>query len=195
VTIAKYRELRHNAEVLPDNGGYDLSSGEMNPAIYQRFSELLADEEVVSAWETFANPDGRTFKCFKEAGINLFATSLKSDSPAVTEVDATSYIPQFVYEGVLFHPPYFGTKPFTNDPREMSLITDEDEWRDALQSAVDIVKGRLVSKGIVCAVGRRYRHGGKEIRLDEWLVSAFEMIPTEVWISEPDVAIILRFKQ
>lgn len=195
--IDKYRDLRHKAEILPDNGNYDLSLGEMNPAICQRFSELLADEEATSAWEPFANPDGRTFKYFREAGISLFATSLKSDNPAITEVDATFYRPQFNYQGVLFHPPYFGSKPFTNDPRDMSHISDDENWKMRLQSAVDIVLARLVSEGVVCAVGRRYRHGGKEIRLDEWLVSAFgdAMEPTEVWMSEPDVAIILRLKK
>jgi hypothetical protein len=197
MTIATYRHLRHKPEVLPSsNGSYDLSAGEMNPAIYQRFAELLVDEESERAWEPFANPDGRTIKYFKEAGVDLKSASLESSHPDVLIEDSTVYSPDGLFKGVLFHPPYFGSKPFTKDSKDMSNITDIGEWLAMMKSAAEIAMEHLTREGVVCAVGRRYRHGGKEIRLDEWLVEAFKtMKPTEVWISEPDVAIILRFKK
>jgi len=195
--VEKYKELRHVAERLPDAGGYDLSAGEMNPEICRRFVALLWDAGATRAWEPFANPDGRTFPAFREAGVELAAASLSSGHPDIEELDATTEEPRGEFGGVLFHPPYFGSKPFCADPRDISWVCDKDEWLVMMESAADIAVKHMVPDGVACAVGRRYRHGGEEIRLDEWLVMAFcgPMEPVEVWFSEPDVAIIMRWPE
>lgn len=193
--VESYKELRHGAERIPDAGGYDLSAGEMNPEIWRRFASLLAREGAERAWEPFANPDGRTFEAFREVGVELVAASLASEHPDIEECDSTTEEPRGDFGGVLFHPPYFGSKPFTLDPRDMSQTRDEDEWLVMMESAADIAVEHMAPGGVVCAVGRRYRHGGREIRLDEWLVMAFcgPLWPACVWSSEPDVAIIMRW--
>jgi hypothetical protein len=195
--LGLFRELRHKAEILADNGGYDLAEAEMNPAIYARFAEFLADEEGRTVFEPFANPDGRTFSVFRNAGIKVTAYSLTAEHPDILIADATEEEPDGDFDGVLFHPPYFGSKPLSMDRRDLSRYDDEDEWLTQMESAVDVAVEHLNPEGVVCAVGRRYRHNGKEIKLDEWLVQAFygALVPVEVWLSEPDVAIILRFEE
>jgi hypothetical protein len=190
-----YRKLRHEAVKLPDRGGYELAKGEMNPIIVERFAELLVEEDARTAWEPFANPDGRTFSVFGELRIKLTAASLSADHPDIVVADSLADEPSGDFDGVLFHPPYFGSSPFTSDPRDMSRAEDEDEWLVMMESAADIAVEHLTPCGIICAVGRRYRHGGKEVRLDEWMVSAFcpPMAPAQVWLSEPDVAVIMRW--
>jgi len=192
-TLGKYRELRHGAVVLPDNGGYNLAAGEMNPMIVMKFADKLTSHGAQAVFEPFANPNGKSVSLFEEVGIYLWGHSLESDHPRIGEADSTIDEPVGEFEGVLFHPPYFGSQPFTNDPRDLSRMRDVDEWLVAMESAAEIAVEHLVQDGVVCAVGRRYRHGGKEIRLDEWIVTAFSgLTPIEVWMSEPDVAIILR---
>jgi hypothetical protein len=197
--IHEYLELRRDAVRLPDNGGYSLDQGEMNPEIYKRFLEIAPGE----IWEPFANPDGRSFAYFDDPD-RLLASTLISEGveahPDIMDIDATSEPPASSFDGIVFHPPYFGSRMFSSDPRDISGIDDEDEWRQNIENAADIAVESLSKEGIICVVGRRYRHGGKEIRLDEWLVESFcgdglggtPMQPVEVWFSVPDVAIILR---
>lgn len=193
--LDNYRELRHSAAALADEGGYDLAAGEMNPEIARCFAAMMAGDGLVAAWEPFANPDGRTIQVFRDAGVELTSATLVSGHPDVLEADSSTEEPRGEFDGVLFHPPYFGSKPFTTDPRDMSQTRDEDEWLVMMESAADMAVEHLLPGGLVCAVGRRYRHGGKEIRLDEWLVMAFcgPLVPVEVWTSEPDVAIVMRW--
>ena len=201
-SLNKYRELRHKCEVVADNGGYNLANGEMNPAIVDRFVEFLSDHEAKVTWEPFANPDGRTFPPFKEAGIRLIAFSLTSGHPDIVVMDSTIYGPAeydptaWAVDGVLFHPPYFGSAPLSEEEGELSLVDSEEKWKEKLQTAADVAMHYCSDDAHICAVGRRYRHGGKEIKLDEWLVAVFsDMEVVEVWESQPDIAIILRFKK
>lgn len=195
--LDEYLRLRHKAEVLPDQGGYDRANGEMNPEIWRRFVELLSEEDAKMVWEPFANPDGRTFQDFSDAGIDLFATSMIKGHEDIVVLDAVNASLGVVFDGVLFHPPYFGSRRFSDDPRDISLIEDEDEWRVAMETAVETVIEHLSEDGVVCAVGRSYRHGGKHIKLDKMFVSAFGrwLLPTEVWMSEPDIVTIFRRKK
>jgi len=96
--------------------------------------------------------------------------------------------------GAIFHPPYFGTAPMSDNENDLSWVDDEDVYRTSLKKAADIVVENLSHNGMVCAVGRRYRHDGEEIRLDEWFVEIFSdtLVVEEVWLSIPDVAIIMR---
>jgi hypothetical protein len=195
-SLNRYRELRHRAEVLSDVGDYNLASAEMNPVIATRFAELLSDEAAKFVWEPFANPDGRTFPVFAEIGVKHIAHSLSEGHPDIIYADSSIDGPECEVDGVLFHPPYFGSKPLSDDERDLSAAADEDEWLVLMESAAEIAMESLTPEGAVCAIGRRYRYDGKEIRLDEWLIMAFNgLTPVEVWSSEPDVAIVLRFAE
>jgi len=186
-----YRKLRKTARKVPDEGGYNLASGEMNPMIWRWLGLGLRPQQRV--WEPFANPDGRTFKLAEELNLELVSMSLTKGHPGVMVADATCTDPPGMFDGVLFHPPYFGSRPFTDDSRDLSNALSELDWKVGIKCVSMEICKRLNPRGVVCAVGRRYRHGGKEIKLDEWLLKTFDRLtPIEVWSSEPDVAIILR---
>lgn len=190
-----YRELRRNSRKVDDEGGYVLGQGEMNPMIWKWFGRLLCRGQRV--WEPFANPDGRSFKQADELGLELVSTSLVGGHPRIMVGDSTADDPDGMFDGVLFHPPYFGTRKFTDDPRDLSNAMGELDWKVGIECVVETIFEKLNSEGVVCAVGRRYRHGGKEIKMDEWLVKRFgrKMICIDVWSSEPDVVIIFRLKE
>ena len=195
MSLNKYRELRHRADIIVDNGGFILRHGEMNPHIVNRFIDRLERQDAKDVWEPFANPDGRTFAAFEEAEISLVATSLMQGHLKITEMDATRRAPDGNFDGILFHPPYFGSSRFTTEERDLSNM-DRDDWMDGMNRTANFASKRLRKGGLVCVVGRRYRYGGEEMRLDEWMIEAFSgMDPEEVWRSEPDIVIILRNKK
>lgn len=194
--ISDYRNLRHNAITIEEVDGYDLSKGEMNPGIAMQFAEICADAGFDTVWEPFANPDGRTFDIFYEVNLCLTATSLMAEHDEIQILDCTVDSPGWEFDGILFHPPYFGSAPFSDDIRDLSNMEEEEEWLVMMESSAEVAMEHLHERGIICAVGRRYRHGGKEIKMDEWLIHAFDgMEPFEVWISNPDVAILMRKKK
>lgn len=190
--LSVYRELRRAARKVVDEGGYDLSSGEMNPMILRWFGLKLSPRSRV--WEPFANPDGRSFKIADELKLKLLSSSLVEGHPDIIIGDSTLESPEGMFDGVLFHPPYFGTRPFTEDDKDLSNAKSEIDWKIEVETAVNTVFSKLNPGGLVCAVGRRYRHGGKEIRMDECFVEMFgrTMSCIDVWLSEPDIVLIFR---
>jgi hypothetical protein len=114
--------------------------------------------------------------------------------PDVVKADSTHEGPPCEVGGVVFHPPYFGATPNTSSYYDLSHIEDVGEWRFRLDASASLAIEFLSEGGIVCAIGRRYRYGGEEIRFDEWLVEAFcsALEIQEVWISEPDVIIVMK---
>lgn len=193
--MSVYRELRRGARKVIDEGGYDLSLGEMNPMIWRWFGMKLRPRQRV--WEPFANPDGRNFQMADELMLDLVSTSLVEGHPRIAVGDSTIDEPEGMFDGVLFHPPYFGTRPFTDDPRDLSNTLSELDWKVGVECVIDVIFEKLNPGGMVCAVGRRYRHGGKEIKMDEWLIHRFgrRMSCIDVWLSQPDVVMIFRLKE
>lgn len=193
--LDRYRELRHDPKMclLPEKDfPYNLSQGEMNPFISGGFFADLNNGARI--WEPFANPDGRTFEAAAAFGHELVANSIIPGHPNLVVADSTKKEPEGLFDAVLFHPPYYGTRPFTSEERDLSNANNHD-YRRRIESAADISMLHLKNDGLVCTVGRRYRHGGQEVRLDEWLVGAFgkRMVPVVVWTSEPDIVIIFEF--
>ena len=197
--LDRYRAKRRKAVAIPDKGGYDINSGQMNPEIYRKFAGLIAGTRLRNVYEPFAGPDGSSFQHFDAVGVSLYAHSLVCNHPRLVEADSTTTIPDYDYlfSGVMFHPPYFGSALLSDDDREISLISDEDEWVLEIEGVAAICMDIMLRDGFVCAVGRRYRHGGKEIKLDEWLATKIfhGMKVHEVWTSIPDIAIIMKFEE
>lgn len=191
----EYYKLRHKAMVLKDDGDYDLGSGEMNPAIFEEFIGLLFDSDLLPVvWEPFAaNP--RTLEIADESEIELLAQSLEPKHPRILQADSTKQGPGKKIGGVLFHPPYLGTAPLSSHKDDMSLLVTLNRYTNALQKVVSFVNMRLVSGGLVCAVGRDYRYQGISISipgvyLDLFCERGYSL--EAVWSSEPDVITIFR---
>ena len=196
--MTSYLELRHNAMVLRDIGGYSLDRGEMNPAIFEEFLGEVVDSDVVPViWEPFAGHTGRSrMQDFaEEAEVRLISYDLEPSDPRVIKADSTKEGPGTSLGGVLFHPPYFGSALFSGNQADLSVIKSMDDYVIALQKIVDFVKVHLVKDGLVCAVGRDYRCSGERVSLASAYLEMFGsagMALSSVWSSEPDMILIFR---
>lgn len=185
--------------VLRDVGGYDINKAEANPAIFEEFvGDVLENDDLPGViWEPFAGHTGRSRTQDFAAGISLKLVSfdLAPSDERVVKSDSTITGPGSTVGGVFFHPPYFGTAPLSNDERDLSLIKSWTEYIAALKKTVRIASLVTAKGGLVCAVGRDYRHGGERIRLDLEYLKLFEGDFFEIHAvmeSEPDVAMIFR---
>lgn len=192
-----YREKRHGAESLAGCQERLFPPTRMNPEIYRQFFRMVTAHGGQIVWEPFSLPMGCGVEHAEDAGVTLIAHSLESRHKEVFVADSTERGPYLTpVDGVIFHPPYFGSSPQSQDDRDLSHIDDEDRWLVAMESAAEIALENLVDGGFVCAVGSRYRCNGSEVKLDEWLFLAFHTLELlEVWKSEPDVAMVLRAEQ
>ena len=197
-----YVLLKVNGMVLKDEGGYDHLRGEMNPAIFEEFVGLVLDRDVTpTIWEPFAGHTGpsRTQDFASEIeGLKVVSFDLEPCDPRVRKADSTKEGPGRFVGGVLFHPPYYGSAPLSAAPGEISSMEAEAAYRDALGRTVGFAATFLEPGGLVCAVGRDYRHGGRRVRLDLLYVEIFEkagMELSEVWQSEPDVALVFQLEK
>jgi len=190
--------LKTKALVLKDNGGYDLSQGEMNPVIFEDFVGEVLDREVPPViWEPFAGHTGvsktQNFVSNIE-GMELISFDLKPSDERVRQADSTMTSPGKPLGGVLFHPTYFGAR-LCDDAREVGFASSKEAYMGSLRKVAEQARKYLVPGGLICAVGRDYRTGGRRIRLDLWYLEMFEKIGmtlTNVWLSEPDVVLIFE---
>jgi hypothetical protein len=194
-----------SAPVIPDNGGYNLAAGEMNPAIFERFIGIvkkLNPSPVV--WEPFAgtsyegsNPRSTSQDMAEKEGIRLISYGLAPRDLRIVKADSALTGPNIKIDGALFHPPYYGSSPMSADMSDLSRTGDFSDYR----MVMDIVAWRIAKEmnkdGLVCAVGRDYRRYGERIRLDLMYLeifgrAGFEL--NEVWQSPPDIVLILRLR-
>ncbi len=180
-------------DVLPDDGGYDLSSGEMNPAIYERFACDLEAAGFKTAWEPFSMAKSNGYPYFRRYGIKLIAYSMKWGEHVIV-MDSTVFGPGEVVGGVIFHPPYYGSALLSDDPRDLSAIRDLDTYEKAVGRAAELARQWISRDGLVAAVSRVYRYGGRQIRLDRLMRRLFDkdMMLQATWISTPDVVQVFR---
>lgn len=196
--LSEYRTLRHNAEVLSDNGDYKPELGQTNPKIFDELVDrLFQGNGLPVIWEPFAGHVGksRNHDVCKEWGVKLIAYDLVPSDQRVIQADSTSEGPSEPIGGMVFHPSYFGAHPFSYDDGEISRIDDEERYRVALGKVIRFAWEAMISGGIVAAVCRRYRFGGREIKLDEWFLDLFQDVGfelKEVWSSEPDLILVLE---
>lgn len=207
--IEQYREARRSPEVIRDNGDYNLLAGEMNPEIYRRFAKHASDMGVGRAFEPFAAPDGRGFQYFLNEGIDFVAYSLEPADRRVNSRDSTKEPVDDELRpvgAVVLHPPYYGSAPLSRDSRELSLVESKDEWQKYITRAAENIIDSMTSHGCICIIGRRYRYHGENIRLEEWMLNAFDDVIDkrtshkdaveiyDVWLSTPDVVVILNVR-
>jgi hypothetical protein len=202
VSIGTYIDLRTKATILAAEtaAGYDLSKAESNPLIFEEFvGDVLEDKRLPAViWEPFAGHTGRsrTQDFAHSISLRLISFDISPMDERVMKADSTVTGPEQMVGGVYFHPPYFGGyTPLSNDERELSLIRDWNEYIAALKKTVRIASLVTVEGGLVCAIGRDYRYGGKRIRLSYEYVKMFEddfFKIHSVMESEPDVAIVFR---
>lgn len=199
LSLGEYIALRTKSLVLRDVGGYSLHRAEANPAIFEEFVGVVLENDALPAviWEPFAGHTGRSKTQDFAAGISLKLVSfdLTPSDERVVKADSTVTGPGEKVGGVFFHPPYFGTAPLSHDERDLSLIASWAEYTEALRKTVQIASLMTVDGGLVCAIGRDYRHGGERIRLDLEYLRLFEADSFRIHTvmeSEPDVAMIFR---
>ena len=200
MSIEKYRKKRHKAKKLPPLKNH--LSPSLSSSVYKEFANTLGKKKIkdnLLIWEPFASPRGNSFHYFWGTGVRIVAQTLGSIHPDILNGDSTVVGPpklDKLFDGVIFHPPYFGSAAQSDCSLDLSIVRSEDEYRRKIDQAARLSVERLGVGGKVCAVGRRYRFDGKEIKLDEWMIESFEGFKvSDVWISEPDVIIIMERKK
>jgi hypothetical protein len=186
------------ALVLRDNSDYDLSKGEMSPAIFEEFvGEVLERKIPTVIWEPFAGHTGQSkTQDFAEDidGLELVSFDLEPSDSRVRKADSMKTGPGKEIGGMLFHPSYYGSM-FASNPNEVGFATNKDEYVKRIGKVASLAIERMAMGGLVCAVGRDYRYAGRRIRMDLWYLDIFErlgMTLKNVWMSEPDVAMIFE---
>jgi hypothetical protein len=199
MSLNKYISLRKEAVVLQSVPGYSVSKAEANPAFFERFANDIFDGNVLplKIWEPFAGHTGRSRAqdLAGSIGMRLISYDLNPADGRVIKADSTVMGPGGAVGGVFFHPPYFGTTLLSNDPRDLSLIADWQQYLAALRKTIRLANYFTVKEGLVCAIGRDYRHRGERIRLDLEYLRMFEdesFSIIGVMESEPDVALIFK---
>lgn len=198
MNIDKYIQLKSSAVVVPDTGNYKIDAGEMNPFIVERFFSLLGKKPVV--WEPFAGTsfDGSSnismaHNIANDTGVRLISYGLCPQDDRIEVCDSVLQGPMVTIDGMLFHPPYFGSSEMSEHEDDLSSIDNEAEYKDKLGKVIDNGIDRMAENSLVCAVGRDYRHKGKRIRLDLWYLELFEkkgFTLRNVWISSPDIVLL-----
>lgn len=207
MSLDQYLALRNKAGCLPDLGNYSLGAAEMNPAIFERFIELLRASNLPSViWEPFAGtsyPESSPISYAQNAaqrnGVELISYGLVPRDSRIQVKDSTVEGPGKQVGGVLFHPPYPGSLALSNHPADLSRNEDWNwTWYiERLTKTVGLIRNSMVDGGLVCAVGRDYRVYEERIRLDKLYVDLFEkdgFSLLHVWVSLPDVVLVFRWR-
>lgn len=200
MSIDKYIRLKTSAKIMPDVGNYNITAGEMNPFIIERFFSLLGKKLVV--WEPFAGTSFNgsskvsvTHNMAEDIGIRLISYGLCPQDDRIEVYNSVEEGPKTTINGMLFHPPYFGSSEMSGDVCDVSSIDNETGYKDKLSKVIDNGIDCMAENSLVCAVGRDYRYGGKRVRLDLWYLELFEkkgFVLEEVWISSPDIVLLFR---
>jgi hypothetical protein len=195
VSVSDYRNLRHSARVVCESDEYRLCECQMNPNIYRDFADKVKQNGGNRVWEPFASNSCRALKYFAESGVELKQQSLYGWGKCI-HGDSTKQGPPLDYcpiDGFIFHPPYFAPMNTAMGDGDLGGINDCGQYIAGLKQAAGLCISALKTGGLACAVGRRYRFAGSEVRLDEWMVEVFsDLAVHEVWTSVPDVVIIFK---
>jgi len=178
MSYGEYITLRTKSMVLNNPGDFDINRAESNPAFFEEFVGDVFDNDSLPAviWEPFAGHTGssRHQDFASMIGFKLVSFDLEPCDQRVVKADSTIRGPGCMVGGVFFHPPYFGTVPLSGNDGEISLISDWKVYVEALRKTVLIASLMTLEGGLVCAVGRDYRHAGERVRLDLEYLKLFE---------------------
>lgn len=195
----KYLNLKRTAYEVPNMGGFDYRKGEMNPEIARTFFQLLYTRfSDPVAWEPFAGNISEWSKAQDWAAsekVELISYDLDPRDARVIKADSTRIGPPKPVNGVIFHPSYFGAKPFSQHVNEVANCNKWEDYKKALGRVCWLIRLNLLPNGWICAIGRDYRYNGQRVRLDELYIELFEAVGfklEEVWTSIPDVVLLFR---
>ncbi len=197
-----YSSLLKNAPDVPEWGTYNLNAGEMNPEILLWFiTNLITNRLPLVIWEPFAgtsfvgsSPRSNLQNIAEADKVSLISYGLEPADKRIKRADSTVVGPNTKIGGILFHPPYFGTAPMSNNEQDISLIHDKGSYKMTLGKALDNAMPFMVPNGLACVIGRSYRTCGEAYRLDIVLLQLFEsrgFTLKNVWKSSPDIVMIM----
>jgi len=196
--LNKYRELHRISRIVRDEGNYEISRGESNPAIFEYLVEELIERfpnPVI--WEPFAGHNGKSKTCdfCEDICVDLIAYDIEPVDIRVEQRDSTSVGPSEKIEGAFFHPPYYGAFTMSTKENELSVIHDDGDYWLELGKTIKLAYDSMVVGGLVAAIGRDYRFNGKRIRFDHLILENFSKFGfnlVDVWSSQPDVVQIFE---
>lgn len=188
--------MKRSAVKLPDGGDFNFRRGEFNPEIVRHFVGRYVLHGGV-LWEPFAgvSKQVRSLDICDAAGVRLIAYDLSPIDPRVEKYDSTMCGPPEDIDGVIFHPPYYGSAAFSEDERDVAHSTDIEDYRERMRETVELADRAMRSAAVACVVGSAYRLGGELLKVS-WLFCelfidcGFEVV--EMLSSVPDVAVVLR---
>jgi len=198
MSLQKYMSLRRDARVVRDEGGYRLDMGEANHVIFEDFiGEMFERFPDPVTWEPFAGHTGRckSQDLCDDIGIKHIAFDLEPEDFRVQQEDSTLMGPGERIHGMIFHPPYFGTATMSSHRADLSNAHQAAEYMAMLSKTIKLAYDSMVMGGLVAVICRDYRYRGERIRLDHWMMQAFESFEFKllsVWTSEPDVVLIFE---
>jgi hypothetical protein len=178
MSMTKAPELEHNK--------YE---GEVNPGITYLYLKSLNSGDTV--WEPFAGVNVvKTFALCERFDINLVAYDIAATDSRAWQLNSLKICPED-FQGVVFHPSYFGSDPFSASQEELALNSSLDKYKEELEKCV-----KLASRAnSVCIVGRTYKHQKETIYLDWIYVELFMKYGFKIKkmiSSMPDVGVILE---
>jgi len=197
-SLDAYCKLKKTAHVVPCDNNYNRYRGEMNPEIARTFFQILDGSFTFPVvWEPFAGSSERSLAqdYARAEKVELISYDLAPKDSRIKKRDSMMSGPAKTINGLLFHPPYFGTQPFSKDDRDLSLHQNIDSYRQSLRVVISRASQKMEEDGFVCAVGRDYRVNGKRVRLDVIfleLVQEAGFTLMEVWSSIPDMVLLFQ---
>jgi len=202
--VKTYMEMRREGYVVDVLGqcvDYRLKAGEACTEIFEKFmaAVMLRFEKPV-IFEPFAGHTGesRTQNLADDLGIKLISFDLSPSDARVKEADSTLEGPGELIGGVIFHPPYYGSSSMSGSNRDLSNQKDKVRYMEMLEESINVFSEFMSSGGLVAAICRDYRHLGERIRLDHWMLRLYNKYGyslIDVWISTPDMVLILEKKR
>lgn len=179
---------------IPEGIPYVRHLGEFNPNIVRIFVDKYGKKGMVF-WEPFAGHVGlnHTIEICAAHGVGLIAYDIAPCNNRVAQANSVVNRPSMLLDGVIFHPPYYGSAPMSNVEGEISL--DYDGYFDNLNLTAENIDMGLRKGGYVCTVGRTLTIDRKKYRLD-WLFAKlfidryYEVV--DVFSSMPDCVVILE---
>jgi hypothetical protein len=186
--------MKHSAKRLDDNKNYNINSGEFNPEIVKHFCNKYVNKNDI-LWEPFAGHTNlnKTFIFCEEKEIKYIGYDICSNDVKIEKKNSIVEYPKESVRAVVFHPPYYGSSPFSNEYGEISGINSFNTYIKSLNSVIENISKCMFS-GNVCVVGRSVLVKKERYALD-WIFSklfidnGFEI--KEVISSVPDWVVIL----
>jgi hypothetical protein len=183
---------------------YNHQICEFNPYIVDLFAKNYL-KSGDKAWEPFAGhfSPNKTIDICAKYGVNLYSFDIAPIDSRVVKADSTITKLNCKIQGAIFHPPYLGSSPMSNENGELSKLSTEQYW-NGLKNTVKLIDESM-DHGFVCIVGRilfarqpdkgHFRQPSQKIQLDWMFTELFVELGfgmKEIYNSPPDWVIVLE---